>query len=52
MDSASDVDRLVPAVLEMARDPQAARTKAATAREFVERRQGETMAVLAKELAV
>ncbi|MSU27728.1 MAG: polysaccharide pyruvyl transferase family protein, partial [Pedosphaera sp.] len=44
--------KLVPAVLAMAKDPAAAKAKAAKAREFVERRQRETMAVVKKHLSV
>jgi polysaccharide pyruvyl transferase WcaK-like protein len=51
-----DLDReaehagIVPAVLALARDPAAARAKAAQARAFVEQRQRETMAVVRKHL--
>jgi len=41
---------IVPAVLAMAKDPAAAKAKAAKARQFVEQRQRETMAVLEKSL--
>ena len=51
MDVEADRQRLVPAVLAMARDPVRARAKAAAARRFVERQQRETMAVLARSLA-
>ncbi len=50
MDVEDDIKRLVPAVLAMAKNPAAARAKAATARKYVEKRQRETMAVLAKAL--
>jgi polysaccharide pyruvyl transferase WcaK-like protein len=50
MDDPSDVDRLVPTVVEFAKDPEAAKAKAAKARAFVEKRQRETMAVLATNL--
>jgi polysaccharide pyruvyl transferase WcaK-like protein len=52
-----DLDReeqhagIVPAVLAMARDPAAAKAKAAKARAFVEQRQRETMAVVRRSLA-
>ncbi|MCA9064468.1 MAG: polysaccharide pyruvyl transferase family protein [Planctomycetaceae bacterium] len=49
-DSDEDRARIVPTVLEMAKNPDAARAKAATARSFVEQRQKETMAVLRREL--
>ena len=46
MDREDDVKRIVPAVLAMAKDPAAAKAKAAAARQFVQQRQRETMAVL------
>lgn len=51
LDDESQVARVVPTVLAMAKDPAAARAKAAEAKKFVERRQRETMAVLAKQFA-
>lgn len=45
-DREEDVARLVPAVLELARNPAAARERAEKARGFVRRRQAETMAEL------
>jgi polysaccharide pyruvyl transferase WcaK-like protein len=48
LDVAADRQRIVPAVLALAKDPAAAQAKAAKAREFVERRQRETMAVVQK----
>ena len=49
-----DVDdeskRIVPTVLTMVREPAAARAKVAAAREFVQRRQRETMAVVRQTL--
>lgn len=51
LDDESDVAKVVPTVLSMASDPEAARAKAAKARRFVERRQRETMTHLAEELA-
>jgi polysaccharide pyruvyl transferase WcaK-like protein len=51
LDNEKDVARIVPTVLNMARDLPAARAKAARARRFVERRQRETMSVLANELS-
>lgn len=42
---------IVPAVLSLAKDPAAAKEKAAKARQFVQQRQMETMAVLKKTLA-
>jgi len=46
LDRAEDHARIAPAVMAMARDPAAARAKAAKAQEFVEQRQRETMAVV------
>lgn len=50
MDRDEDVSRIVPAVLAMAADPAAAKAKAAAARDVVQRRQRETMTVLAQTL--
>jgi hypothetical protein len=50
LDDEKEVARLVPTVLALARDPAAAKQKAAKAREFVTRRQRETMEVLRKAL--
>ncbi len=50
LDVEADVARIVPAVLALAQDPGAAKAKADQARDFVRRRQQETMAVLAREL--
>ena len=50
MDSQDEKKQVAAAVLAMARDPAAAKAKAAKAREFVQQRQRETMAVLRKEL--
>ena len=50
LDVPADHERIVPAVLAMAKDPVAAQQKVAKAREFIERRQRETMGVLAKAL--
>jgi polysaccharide pyruvyl transferase WcaK-like protein len=49
-DVEADLDRLAPAALALAKDPAAAKQKIAKAREFVERRQRETMAVLKSAL--
>ncbi len=46
LDKEDELKRVVPAVLAMAKDPAAAKAKAAKAREFVEKRQRETMAVV------
>jgi polysaccharide pyruvyl transferase WcaK-like protein len=50
MDNEADIPRIVPAVLAMAKDPQSARARAKQAGLVVEKRQRETMAILAKEL--
>ena len=50
-DQEAETSRLVPAVLALAKDPGAARAKAGKAREFVLRRQRETMSVLKQALA-
>ncbi len=46
LDKEDELKRVVPAVIAMAKDPAAAKAKAAKAREFVEKRQRETMAVV------
>lgn len=51
-DSPADQKRIVPTVLELASNPEAARARATNARAFVEKRQNETMEVLRKELKV
>jgi len=51
MDSEEDVAKITPAVLGLAQDSAAAQAKAAKAREFVRKRQCETMVVLAKSLS-
>ncbi len=48
LDDEDDVKRVVPAVLALAKDPAAAKAKAAKARKFVQQRQRETMDVLRK----
>jgi hypothetical protein len=50
MDDEAEIKKIVPTVLTMAKDPIAARAKAATAREFVRRRQAETMAEVSKHV--
>lgn len=50
LDQEADHNRIIPAVLTMAKDPAAAKAKAAKARAFVEQRQRETMAVVRKHL--
>jgi len=50
LDRSADRDRIVPAVLDMAKNPEAAKRRVAEARAFVERRQRETMAQLNSEL--
>lgn len=49
-DSEDDRQRIVSTVVEMAKNPEAAKAKAAKARKFVEQRQAETMKVLRTEL--
>ena len=50
LDEETDVARVAPTVLALAKDPAAAKAKAEKAREFVRQRQRETMAVLRREL--
>lgn len=50
-DQEQELARYVPAVLALAKDPNAARAKTAKARSFVQKRQRETMEVLKKTLA-
>lgn len=50
LDKPEDHDRIVPTVLAMATDPDAAHAKAAAARAFVEKRQRETMTEVKKHL--
>lgn len=51
LDDESDVAKVVPTVLALARDQESAKAKAEKARRFVQKRQQETMARLAMELA-
>ena len=51
-DDEADIKRVVPAILEFAKAPAAAKAKAAKAREFVQQRQRETMAVLQANLGI
>lgn len=51
LDDEEQVAKIVPSVLNMAKNPEAAKQEAAKAREFVEKRQRETMSVLASKLA-
>jgi hypothetical protein len=48
-DNAQDIQRLVPTVLALAKDPSAAKAKVAKARAFVQKRQSETMDVLKRQ---
>jgi len=48
MDKEEEIPGILPAVLAMAKDPAAAQAKAAKAREIVQRRQRETMAIVGK----
>jgi hypothetical protein len=50
MDDEKEIPGIVPAVLAMAKDPAAAKQKAAQAREYVKKRQRETMAALKSNL--
>lgn len=50
MDTPKDVAAMTPAVLEMAKNPKDAKKKALRARDFVVKKQQETMAVLKKNL--
>jgi polysaccharide pyruvyl transferase WcaK-like protein len=51
-DVEADLSRLAPAVLKMAQDPKASQSLVARARDFVQARQRETMAVLNAQLPV
>jgi hypothetical protein len=51
MDVAADKARVAPAVLALAKDPAAARAKAARARAVVEKYQRDTMAVVARNVS-
>ena len=51
LDDEAQVAKVVPAVLAMAKNPQAAKDKAVGARKLVEKRQKETMTILAAEFA-
>jgi len=50
LDKEDEIPRVVPTVLAMARDPAAAKAMAAKARAFVQQRQRETMAVVARSI--
>jgi len=50
MDTATDVDRIVPTVLEMVKNPQAAKKKAMEARERVAQYQVKTMNTLRESI--
>lgn len=50
LDKPEELARVVPAALAMAKDPAAAKAKAAKARAFVQQRQRETMAILRKAM--
>lgn len=52
LDTPAQVDRIVPTVLDIAKHTEKAKTKAAQARRFVEKRQGETMAQLRRSLGL
>jgi hypothetical protein len=50
MDTPNDVAKIVPTVLEMAKNPKAAKTKVKKAQAFVKQRQADTMNVLKKNV--
>jgi polysaccharide pyruvyl transferase WcaK-like protein len=50
-DDEAQIKHLVPSVLKMVQEPEAAKAKVAKALEFVQRRQRETMVVVKKEAA-
>jgi hypothetical protein len=50
MDDPAQVKNIVPTVLSIARNPKAAKAKALKARAYVQKRQKETMQILAKSL--
>ena len=52
LDQPDELARVAPTALTFAKDPAAAKAKAAKAREFVHQRQRETMAILRKAAAV
>ena len=52
LDKESDIARIVPTVLELAKNPEAAKAKAAKAKAFVEQRQRDTMLQVAKSAGV
>jgi hypothetical protein len=52
LDVEEEIPRIVPTVLAMAKDPVAAKAKAAKARAFVQQRQRETMRVLGRALGL
>jgi polysaccharide pyruvyl transferase WcaK-like protein len=52
LDVEEDVRKIVPTVLGIAKDPEAAKAKAAKARDFVRKRQRETMDVLKRSLGM
>lgn len=52
LDDEVQIEKIVPAVLRLAKDPESARKKAVLAGALVRQKQKETMAVLSKELAV
>lgn len=51
LDNEEELRRVAPAALALAKDPAGAKAKAAKAREFVRRRQSDTMAVVKKSVA-
>ena len=51
LDDETDLPRIAPAVVAIARDPEAAKARAAKAREFVQQRQRETMRIVARSIS-
>jgi polysaccharide pyruvyl transferase WcaK-like protein len=52
LDNEAEVARVVPTIMEIARQPKEAKAEAARARAYVEKRQRETMGVLRRELGL
>ena len=50
MDNEDDIKKIVPAVLALAKDPKTAKAKALKAKQFVQKRQQETMMILKSKL--
>ena len=50
MDNEDDIKKIVPAILALAKDPKTAKAKAKKARQFVQKRQQETMVILKSKM--